>query len=313
MVMDYKLLRFFISVFLLGSLVVIVIYSKEANAMALFRGVVIEETINGVPTKTSMSNKSYRARIEADLLRDNLDKARQHEITMATLKANNTPSCVPPVLSGPAADTDAGKRIADAYYFCMMAQALTIGDDVSQIVSAATGNSLNPGAQMYRSHNSKIVGLDNNRTERTRARLGFAGAVLNPLIYGYYASKNSGTSGGQTIKQGDGSSITLNQSNSGAQGDIPTINGNELGEGLSLPGGAADQTRIAQQSIFGHNGYATASDQGRLGFSMDGFSCVNDVSGTINCFDGTQKSTQVTDTLNQRDFRTSDDDGFNGL
>ncbi len=277
----------------------------------------IEEVVDGEVITHKYRKGDYKAKLEADLLREQLDKSHAHELQLAAIEQAKGPACPPPNLSGVA--ESAAEIMADAYKMCVIMHASGAGNNVADAIYAATGNSKSAAGQMYRSHNQKVVRLEEQRTISNGNWLNFAGLGLNTLGGLYLASRTGdGNNGGNSI--GDGNTIVQTQSLSGAQfggageGFEFEGGGEEGGTGFIIPGSrtTSDQVRQGQQSIFGGNiqGYGKFEAGSRGAFSLTDFACNNDVSGTLNCFRGTQKSSLVADQNELGgDFRTSDDDG----
>jgi len=235
---------------------------------------------NGDVTKAKYKKGAYRAMVEAELLREITDKTNSNKIALAQINVNRI-KCQAPNMQG--ASETAQLILAMAYDRCAGAPD---SNAMAMVVSAATGNPLDPDAQAFVSHNRTVREVYAQDQATKRAWITGVLGIVPTVAYvwrDYELAKRNTGQGGQSITMGDGSSIQLTGSNSGAHSGEGGAGG---GEGAGGDGTTGTQTRQMSQSIFGNSSNA-------YGYA---------VSGTIDALNGevTQTDVAVTDEGHQR-------------
>jgi hypothetical protein len=174
--------------------------------------------------------------------------------------------------------------------------------ELAQVVSAASGNPLDPGAQMAVSENNVRI-AETNADARTKAAwLGVLGGFLPAALYAYRDIELSKDQiPGQAIIMGDGSSFNVQGSNSGTQGG----GAGAMAFSEGGPAGNNDQVRQMGISVFGDTGqnYGWATDSARVAPTTYGPSMLNDTSGTQSA---------ITDQAAVADTITTDSNIYDG-
>jgi len=243
----------------------IVVYKADGTCKTTLTGKCQTKTV-----KQKFSNSDYQAKLKADNFATVQALSQDHQQKMAAYK--QATACQAPSLQGVA--TEAAVTMAGAYRDCLLMNGGGRSDNIAEIVSAATGRSIDPSAQMYRSDNQLASNQDSNRTARSTATKRLIGQVLtSPIIYPLIWGDNPGNnSNGDSI--GDGNTINITASTSGNQDD--SFGGGAGGSGSGGEGGggegglmtqtaAADtQTRNFNFSIFGNNDLLHATDSAQI-------------------------------------------------